>query len=503
MNETSYRTILRSSSMVGGAQAINVVANLVKIKLVAILLGAAGVGLAGLYGSLMQTASTIAALGFGTIGTRQIAAAHGADDVLAVWRTRRALFWGTTILALLGAAAFWFMRHWIADVALDDPDRADEIGWLALGVGLTVAAGSQSALLTGLRRIGDLARLQVGAGVAGAILGVVAIWHWGEQGVIAMVLIAPAVLFVLGHFYVARLASPGGARLGWGSLTTEFGILAKLGFAVMVSALAGILAQVVVRILVQRELGTDALGHFQAASTISITYLGFVLGAMAADYFPRLSAAIGEPGVAIRLVNEQTEVALLLCGPLLIGLLGVAPWAISLLYSNEFQPAVEILRWHLLADILKVMSWPLGFVLLASGAARAYFFAELLAAAVFVGGVAIGVPIWGVAATGIAFMGLYIVYLPLVFWLARRRLARFGWSLPVIMQGTGLMVAGLIVVGGSHWSELAGALAGIVLGALAGLWSLMRISQMAVLGGRLAMLGKLGERVTGWTKRRF
>lgn len=503
MSHTSYRTILRSSSIIGGAQAINIVVNLFKIKLVAILLGAAGVGLAGLYGSLMQTASTIASLGLGTVGTRQVAAAAGEGDAAAIWRTRRILMWGTTGLALLGAAVFWAARHWIAGFALDDPDRADEVGWLALGVALTVAAGSQAALLTGLRRVGDLARLQVGAGVAGAALGIAAIWYWGEQGVIAMVLVAPVVLFILGHIYVARLAGPAGTSLGWRAFASEFTAVAKLGVAVMVSALAGMLAQVMVRVLVQRELGTEAVGYFQAASTISITYLGFALGAMATDYYPRLTAVIAEPAVALRLVNEQTEVALLLCGPILIGLLGLAPWAISLLYSAEFHPAVEILRWHLLADILKVMSWPLGFVLLASGAGRAYFFAELLASLVFIGGVAAGLPVWGIAATGIAFLALYLVYLPLTFWLSSRRLGHIRWSRAVVLQGSALMAAGLVVSGASRWSELAGALAGLVLGLIVGLWSLMRISQMAVIGGRLAILGRLGERVTGWTKKLF
>ena len=69
----SYRQILRSSSIIGGASAINIVIGLVKMKAVALLLGPAGVGLIGLLTNLVGLVSSVAGLGFGNVGTRQIA----------------------------------------------------------------------------------------------------------------------------------------------------------------------------------------------------------------------------------------------------------------------------------------------------------------------------------------------------------------------------------------------------------------------------------------------
>ncbi len=228
MSESSYRTILRSSSIIGGAQVINVAVSLVKMKAVAVLLGPAGMGLVGLYLNLVQTASTVSALGFGNVGTRQIATAQAQGGDVAVGRTRRALFWGTIGLALVGAAIFWALSGWIARVILDEPSRASEVAWLSLAVALTVAAGSQGALLTGLRRAGDLARINVLSGLAGAALGVAALLLWGHGGLLALVLVAPAATFLLGHFYVSRLRPPlAPARLT--ELIGEWGVMARLG----------------------------------------------------------------------------------------------------------------------------------------------------------------------------------------------------------------------------------------------------------------------------------
>ena len=68
----SYRQILRSSSIIGGASVINIVVGLLRIKVAAVLFGPSGVGLIGLLTNLASTASAVAGLGFGNVGTRQI-----------------------------------------------------------------------------------------------------------------------------------------------------------------------------------------------------------------------------------------------------------------------------------------------------------------------------------------------------------------------------------------------------------------------------------------------
>lgn len=468
-----------------------------KMKVVAVLLGPAGVGLIGMYLSLIQTASSVAAMGFGNVGTRQIAAAHAEGGALAVGHTRRTLFWGTLLLALIGASIFWLMSGWIAREILGDGAQANEVAWLSLGVALTVAAGSQGALLTGLRRIGDLARINVGSGALGALFGVAALWLWDEQGLIVMILIGPVVTFLLGHVYVARLGPPAGAVPSLSAMSHEWRTMVTLGFAFMLSGLVATLGFLVARTLVQRALGIDALGHFQAAWAIGMTYLGFVLGAMGTDYYPRLTAAISDPVAATRIVNEQTEVAILLCSPVLLAMIGLAPWVIHLLYSPEFAPAVEILRWQLLGDLLKVMSWPLGFIILASGAGKTFVLTESLGMIVFLFGVFFGLPLVGVNATGIAFFAMYVAYLPVVWWFGGRKIG-FRWTRAIRWQAVVVFCAAVLVDISARHSELLGAILGVGLAVLMGIWALSRLSEMVGVAGKLGRLANVGIRMRQW-----
>lgn len=494
----SYRQILRSTSIIGGASVINILVGLLRTKIAAMLLGPAGVGLIGLFTNLVGTASTVAGLGFANVGTRQIAQASASGDAERVYTARRALFWGTLGLSLLGAIAFWCLRDVLAERAMQNTALAGDIGWLAVAVALSVASASQNALLNGMRRIGDIARVSVGSALLSSAIGIVALWMWGRAGILAFIIATPLASFIFGHWYVSRLpGAPGRAQLR--ELAKEWSTLARLGFSFMVAGLAGTIGQLLVRLLVQRDLGVEALGHFHAAWAISMTYIGFVLGAMGTDYYPRLVAAIDDPVVVNRLVNEQMEVALLLAAPVLLAMLGWAPWVIELLYSKAFGEAVAVLRWQVLGDVLKIASWPLGFILVASGAGKTFMATEWMAMGVFAASTWLLLPHAGLVATGLSFLLMYVVLAVIVFWLAKRRTG-FNFQ-PRVLQLLAFVciAATAVMVMGAYTNTLA-AIGGTVCAAMFALYALVRLAHAGTLGGpfgRLAGivrsgLGRLG-----------
>lgn len=498
---SSYRQILRSSSIIGGASVVNVLVGLMRIKVVAVLLGPVGVGLVGLLQSLISTASTVAALGVGTAGTRQIAEAAGREDESGVAVARRALFWGTLLLALVGASLFWLLRDVLAKHVLDDPHMATNVGWLTIGVALGVASGSQSALLSGLRRVGDIARVSVGSALLSTLLGMGAIMLWGEQGILAFVLAGPLASFLMGHAFVARLPRITGFRAPLPQLVAQWRTLVRLGAAFMVAGLAVTVGQLAVRTVVQQELGAEALGHFQAAWMISMTYIGFVLAAMATDYYPRLTAAIHDHAAANRLVNEQIEVALLLAGPVFLAMLGFAPWVIELLYSSQFSDSVAVLRLQIFGDVLKIVSWPLGFIILAAGDGRTFMWTESFAMAIFVGLTSFGLPLLGIQATGVAFLAMYVAYLPTVYWLAKRRTG-FAWGAGVLKHVVLLILGAVMVFGASMWSEWVAAGLGLTAALALGVHAIARLGHMAKPSGPLGRASILSRnlmiRIRAW-----
>ena len=488
-NSTSYRQILRSSSIIGGASVINIVLGIARMKAAAIFLGPAGVGLIGLLTNLTGVATAVAGMGVGNVGVRQIAEAAGKNDEIAIAQVRRALFCATLFLAALGAGIFWLLRGVLADKVLHNPSLASDVGWLAVAVGLAIASASQNALLNGLRRIGDLSRVSVFSGLVSSVLGVAVLALWGRAGLLAFILIAPIASFVLGHWYVSRLPKIAAVNVPFAELSAQWRTLARLGFAFMLSGLVMMLGQLLVRSMIQKELGLQELGYFQAAWAISMTYIGFVLGAMGADYYPRLTAAMSDHASVNRMVNEQTEVALLLAAPILLAMMALAPWVIHLLYSREFQPATDVLHWQILGDILKVASWPLGYIILAAGDGKTYVFSETVGIGAFVLLTWLMLPWLGLEASGLSFLGLYVVYLPLVFLLAKRRTG-FSWASSVFKQITLLFVSAVAILILARYSQTLAAGIGMLLSATFAVYGFSRLAHKSELSGPL---GKLAE----------
>jgi PST family polysaccharide transporter len=346
-----------------------------------------------------------------------------------------------------------------------------------------------------MRRIGDIARLSVYGSVISTALGIGFLWRWGSSGLVAYILVGPLASFVLGHVYVSRLPKTGTESATLPELTREWKMLLRLGLAMVGAGIVQQLAQLWIRIDVARVLGAPALGQYQAAWIISMQYVTFVLGAMGTDYYPRLTGVIHDPEAAGRLVNEQAEIATLMSAPVFIAMMAVAPWVIRLLYAASFTPAIEILRWQVLGDVLKVASWPLGFLILAAGDGKTYFATETFSWLVLTGLITGLAPVLGLPITGIAYLAMYALYLPMMYWLARRRIG-FHWSRSVLLLSVVtfiLCVAVDITVAVTRWGMWAGCAAAIAFAA----FSLGRITQMSGLGGPVGRLGAMARRLAG------
>lgn len=492
--KNSYRTTLRATSIIGSASVINMLMSMLRMKAVAVLLGPAGVGLIGVLSNLLGVATSIAGLGLGNAGTRQIAEAAGNEDAASVAATRRALIFLTALLAIFGSSIFWLLRGVFAEFVLHDSNRAAEVGWLALAVALSIASGSQQAVLNGLRRIGDLARLSVYAAFWSSILGIGALWLWGFAGVVAYVISVPLIGFLLGHWYVAKLPKTEGHPVSLPAITEQARALLKLGMAFMLTSSIGYSSLLLVQSLVKNELGIDALGYFQASSAISMTYIGFVIGAMSRDYFPRLTAIITDHQAVNRVVNQQIEISLLLAGPLFLAMLALAPWVITLLYSSKFHPASQVLYWQVIGDIVKVSSWPVAYILVASGAGRTFVKNEI------VGLVTFGLltwsllPVFGIAGSGMAYLGLNVIAFCIVIWQAKRRVNLILWQ-TVRYQIAALLVSAATLMLASHYSPTAAALAGLSLSAVFAVYGFSRLAHKTEIGGRIGQWANVAQRM--------
>ena len=184
----SYGQILKSSSIIGGAQGINYLIGMVRVKLVAVLLGPSGVGLVGLYVSATGLVSTVAGLGINSSGVREVAEAHGTgkpEHIARTVKTLRRACWVTGILGWLLCAA---LSYPLSVYTFGSGEHAWAVAVLGATILIGSVAGGQSALVQGTRRIGDLARMNVLGAVSGTLVAV-GLYGWlGQKGIVPVII---------------------------------------------------------------------------------------------------------------------------------------------------------------------------------------------------------------------------------------------------------------------------------------------------------------------------
>jgi len=485
----SKKQILKSSFIIGGASVINAAISLLRMKVIAMILGPAGVGLVGVLNNVISTGSAIAAVGVNSAGTRQIAEANAGQDRSALDETFQSLVWLSILLAIFGCGVFWLARLEILELVLGDSSYSWAIGWLALGVFFTVLSGALKSSLTGVRQISEVAKVTIYSSLIGTVLGASAVYLYGEYGVVVLLVLLPASVFSVSFFYVLRSPFLSFRSPNLGSTINRWKGLLRLGSAFMFAGLAGTLGDLVVRSLVQRNLGIESLGYLQASWTISMTYVGLVLASMGADYYPRLTAIISDKKSAKRLVNEQSEISILLAGPVMLAILSLSPLIINLLYSKEFLPSVDVLRLQILGDVLRVLSWPLGFVIIASGKGKLFVLSEVLITIFFVFSVWLLVSFGGLKFIGAAFLLKYLFYVPVVWFLAWK-LIGFSWS-RVVKKEIAVLVSSAIAVFVISGLGNLGFLFSIIISVLISTRSFYRISKIVQTTENVPVISKI------------
>jgi len=479
---SSSRGLIKSMLVIGSAQVVNILISIVRMKVLAVLLGPSGVGLLSIYNSLLGMVKQTAGLGMGSSGVREIASSRGDEATLS--RARRVLFAAHLLQGTLAMIAVWLLRERIAIWLFGDTLRATEVGLIGIAILLGLLAASQTALLQGLRKIGDLGRVTVLGAFVGTLAGLAAVWLQGESGLIWFILVQPLAVVLIALHYTRRLPKPIAARLSLVETWDVWKPMAKLGAAFMLGGLATAATLLLVRGRISQELGLDAAGYFAAAWGITMTYVGFLLGAMGADYYPRLTEVIHDKIAAVRLMNDQAQLGLAIGGPVLLLLIGLAPWVITLLYSSAFEPTVTLLQWQMVGNVFKLASWAMSFSIVAAARGKTFFLMELSFNIVFLSMVFVFLPHVGLEVTAYAFVLGYLVYLTIVYVLARS-IHGFRWqalSLGLLGLHTSLGLALLVL---ALIAPFAAAMASPLLAAATGLFGLRVVLSKVGKHGRL------------------
>jgi enterobacterial common antigen flippase len=426
LNKKKYQTVLKSSSIIGGAAMINILIGMVRTKFVAIWLGPSGVGLLNIFNSLKGTLSTFAGMGIATSGVRQIAEANGTKDLTRVAKVVKILRQTVLGTGALGALLMVILSPWLCDWTFGNRDHLVGVALLGFTVLIGNIATGQACLIQGMRKIKNLAQMQILGALSATIISLPLFYFYGIRGILPSLLLT-SLAGLITSWWFARKIPLDAVDVSKEEAIQEVKNLLGFGMPIMLAALQVAVVAYLIRIVLIQRFGLEGVGQWAAASALSGILINFVLQAMGADYYPRLTSVKDNHAMMRDEVNAQAHIALLLALPALLATMLFAPLAIKIFYSGSFDEAIPILRWMLFGVFGRVVGWPIGYVILAKGMGKTYFFSQVEAHFGNLLWVLIFTSSSGLTGSGMAFAMTFGVHIFVVIFLGWRTI-RFRWS---------------------------------------------------------------------------
>jgi PST family polysaccharide transporter len=403
---------------------------MISAKAVALILGPTGTGLIGALRSSTQLIQTVSSLGINNSAVRDIAQASSKDNSEQLSITIKSLRKAVLFTGLLGLILTFSFAGLLSQFTFGSQEYTLEIRILSIAVFFNLIQGGQTALIQGMRRIKDLAKMSIFSAVIGTVVSLPVLYIYELDGVVFF-LLAMSIGQYLVSLYFARKIKIKDLIVSWQQAYEESKAMVKLGFSFMGGSLAAVICAYLIRVMIIRDLSLADAGIYHAASAISGLYIGVILQAMGKDFYPRLTEVAFKAKEEIQLINEQTQVGMLLAAPGLMFTLALAPLGIRLLYTADYMTAYPVLQWMILGVFLRTISWPMGFLLVARAKGKVYFWTEITTWSLQIVLVYFGLQWFGLLGTGIAFFILYVFYTVMMF-LLLNRVNKFKWSTQVV-----------------------------------------------------------------------
>ncbi|MDM3851501.1 MAG: oligosaccharide flippase family protein [Aphanizomenon gracile PMC627.10] len=413
------REIFKAFTKTVSGTAISLVIGSLSVKIIASIIGPSGMGL---YSILRQIHSTtlIAATMGGQTALVQGGASRQDDDRAAYLKT-------VLILFIISAALFSILLFVLAPtLSLHLLNRQDEmavtlIRGLAIPVFLTVITGYVSGVLNIHRALGYMALVQTLASVVTLALSypvAMAVKSGYDLALVGIMTAAQATSLGLFGFWLWRnkYLQPllHNLRNSFDKVSARY-FFSFAGVTVVTSLFQSIIMLGVRGIIVQKHSLAEA-GIFDAAWTLCGTYISLITGAFSTYYLPTLSQL--EDRQLIRDMIERTLLFIAIISTVVIvGMICLKQQIVTLLFSRDFIPSLSLIRWLLIADFLKMLSFVLAFPMLAFKHLKIFFWTEIFWNAAILSGC-----YWSLTrldsleGIGISVLACYLTYLIFTLW---------------------------------------------------------------------------------------
>lgn len=422
--KSSYRQIMKATSIFGGVQVFNIFINVIRSKFIAVLLGPFGIGVLGLITATTALIASIVNFGLDTIAVNYIAEAYGTQNltrISIIVSVFRRIIW---IIGFLGFASTFILAPWLSQINFGNNEYTWAFLWISITLLINQLSAGHAILLQGTRQVKYLAK----AGLIGSLVGLLTTiplyYLLGINGIVPAIILTTFLTWVINWHFSAKInIKPSIVSLRY--TIVEGKRMLKMGFLISLSGMITLGTSYIIRIYISKSGGVEQVGLYNAGFTILNTYVGLIFTAMATDYYPRLSAVAKSNERCKDVINHQAEIALLIIAPIILTSIVFVNSVLILLYSELFIQLKGMILYASLGLLFKAITWAIGFIFLAKRESKVFFVSEVISNAFLLLLSILGYKYFGLTGLGMSFLMSYIFSLFQVYLIAK---VKYGFT---------------------------------------------------------------------------
>lgn len=363
-NKTSYGNILKTTFLFGFVQVFRAIISIIKNKVAAVFIGAEGIGILGIFNTTIQMIQTGAGLGVNQSVVRDISEANGSGNFHRFSRIISVTNKIILYTGLLGCFVTLCLSHSLSKWTFGNNTYNWGYCILSISVALNIINESKQAILKGMRHLKSLAYASILGSIVGLLTALPLYCLFGKDGIVPELLIGSIIAVLVSNYYVKKIRYEH-VPLTRREIYQESKPMLQMGIALMAVTFLQTIVAFIINAYVRSKGGLEDVGYFSAANTITSAYFGVIVSALMTDYYPRIAAVNQKNDLLQEELNRQSIVSLLLCSPMFVLFMTLLPFFIKILYTIDFIPAINIIKWSIYWTLITVCSNQVDMILVA------------------------------------------------------------------------------------------------------------------------------------------
>jgi len=196
--------------------------------------------------------------------------------------------------------------------------------------------------------------------------------------------------------------------------------LSKYSLMAITTAFTVPISHLFIRNYIGENISWEDAGYWQGVWYISTMYLMIITTSLSVYYLPRLSEIKDNKELLREIINGYKIII-----PIVVILAFIIylfrEFVIIIAFTDNFFPMLELFKWQLIGDVLKIASWLLGYVMLAKAMTKVFIYTEIIFSILFVCLSILFVNNFGLIGITYAYSFNYLLHLMLMIIIFKRR----------------------------------------------------------------------------------